>query len=102
MLTGTNDALERGVHRFHVLVAVVQVLRDGLLTFEAGVEQQLGHTVGSAVDLGPRSVVVAVNQARRVGQLVSRHFPDVGKVPVPHGLRSYHPPATPDEPELRL
>jgi len=63
----SERTLERGVRRLHVLVAVVQVLGHGLLAFEAGVEQVLCHSVGSPVDLGPRAMVVAVDQARCVG-----------------------------------
>jgi hypothetical protein len=55
-----------------------------LLAFETGIEKVLRDAICPPIDLGPRAVVIAVDQTRRVRQLVCDHFPDVGKVPVPH------------------
>ena len=78
-------ALERREHRLHVLRAVVQVLSDGLLALEPGVEQPLRDAVGAAVGFSPRPVQVTVDECDGVGQFVSDDFPDVGEVPFPHG-----------------
>ena len=91
----SEGPLECAVHRLDVLRAVVQVLSDRLLTFEPGVEQVLRDAISSSVDFGPRTAVIAMDQAEGVGQLIGHDFPDVGKVPVPHPAVRTTPHAIP-------
>ena len=55
-----------------------------LLLLGAAVQQGVGDAVGAPVELGPRVARVAVDLCRRVRELVSDAFPQLGEIPTTH------------------
>ena len=93
---GNQPDLDGGEAGLQIFGAVVEVDRDLVLLDDALVEEELGHPVGTAVEVGPTHVAVALGDGDGVGPDIGHGLPHICVIPVRHPtLLCRVPPAPP-------